>query len=66
MKVSNSEEPFNNVEEVLKLNHFTVWLGAQKCLQPGLTNHARIGPKREVKNKGGEEDFKQQKVLNQT
>ena len=36
MEASNSDEPFNNVEERLKISHFTVYDRAQKSLHIGL------------------------------
>ena len=41
MEASNSEEPFNNVEEGLKISHFTVYNQAQNSLQIGLKYYAR-------------------------
>ena len=38
---TNSEEPFNNVEEGLKKRYFTVWLKAQKCSKIVLIYHAK-------------------------
>ena len=44
---SNSKVSLIKVEEGLKIRHFTVWVGAQKCLQIGLRNEAK-----ECKKKG--------------
>ena len=48
----DNEEPFNKVEEGLKINHFTVQIEAQKFLKTGLTCRARNSTKREIKGKG--------------
>ena len=41
METSNSEDPFNNVEEGLKKRLFTVYDQAQKSLKIGLKYYAR-------------------------
>ena len=59
MKVSNSNEPFNNVEEGLKISHFTVYDRAQNSLYTGLKYYARKWHKRKVKKQVPQGSLKQ-------
>ena len=66
MEASNSEEPFKNVEEGLKIRQLTVYRKAQNSLQIGLKYYARKRHTREVKKQVVARDLKHGRTLKQT
>ena len=66
MEASNSEEPFNNVEEELKKSHFSVYNQAQNSSKIGPKYYARKEHTREVKKQVVARDLKHGRTLKQT
>ena len=59
MEASNSDDPFNNVEEGLKISYFTVYNRAQNNLHVGQKYYTRNRHTREVKKQVQKGSLKQ-------
>ena len=59
MEASNSDDSFNNVEEGLKISHFTVYDRAQNSLHVGQKYYTRNRHTREVKKQVQKGSLKQ-------
>ena len=66
MVAPNSDNPFNNVEEGLKMSYFTVYNMPQNSLHIGQKYYTRNRHTREVKKQVQRGGLKQWEALNQT
>ena len=66
MKASNSNEPFNNVEEGLKISHFSVHDSAQNNLYIGQKYYTKRWQTRGIMKQVHQGDLKKVNALNQS